>query len=124
MSNRTSGSSTSNGNTKGTAREARDKAEETIDDIGAQLAQMQQELAAITRSLAESGRIHAEAMADSVQDRSRRAAEAVGAQSGEFDRIARDALNEVERSAQRHPALTVGLAAGLGFLAALVLVRR
>lgn len=118
MSTRSTTSSGSNG--KGAEEAARDAAA----DIGAQLAQMQEQLAALTRSLGETGQSHAEAMAATVQDGSRKAARAAGAHGEEFGRIARDAMAEVERSAHRNPALTVGLAAGLGFLAALVLARR
>lgn len=105
-----------------------------IGDIEAQLAQLTAELGALSRSVANFGADSAAAAGDQagqmkqqIAERARAMGEALAARSEAAGTAARErflsAEGRVEDQVRAHPLAALGIAAGLGFVAALLAKR-
>lgn len=98
--------------------------DETSADLAAQIAALKADVAALTATLADYGRARTAQFETSAQE-SLEMAKKMGAETAAQARQqARDVYAGAEKTVRANPAASVGIAAGLGFLAGLLSARR
>lgn len=110
---------------KAAAREVKDKiTEPSAEDLRQELDRLREDMARIAGTLADLGRHRGEAVADSLRDNASRLYAAGEQRAEDLARRATDAYAECNDMVRRQPATAMGIAAGLGFLAGLLLARK
>lgn len=107
-----------------TAQDVEDLAELTYDELREQLDLVKSDLAELTAAMKRAGQQTARHAARSARRSGRRAVETAGEGYEYAADHVEEALGSAEDFAKDRPALALGLAAGAGFLLAMVMQRR
>lgn len=96
----------------------------TTEDLSAQVDQLKNDIAGLTKTISDLGRARGDQMAASVKDHAHAAKEAGEAHLADLQNSALRTAESAEDYVKRNPATALGIAAGFGFLVGFLGSRR